>query len=133
MIRRPPSPTRTDTLVPDTTLFRSLATAAAGLLHRPFKRCLDRGGRGVDVGAVETKPRLKPQAVARAEADGEHLRIGEQPLGKTHRVCRGHADLEAVLAGIAGAGDQDRKSVGEGKSVSVRLECGGRRLLKQKK
>src|SRR3546814_2744106 len=84
MIRRPPSPTRTDTLVPDTTLFRSLATAAAGLLHRPFKRCLDRGGRGVDVGAVETKPRLKPQAVARAEADGEHLRIGEQPRSEEH-------------------------------------------------
>src|SRR3546814_1390877 len=34
MIRRPPRSTRTDTLFPYTTLFRSLAQAAHGLEHR---------------------------------------------------------------------------------------------------
>src|SRR3546814_17717324 len=31
------------------------------------------------------------------------------------------------------AGDEDRKSVEEGKSVSVRIDLGGRRIIKKKK
>src|SRR3546814_9317458 len=42
MIRRPPRSTRTDTLFPNTTLFRSL-----GARHRPVEA--GRGGGGVDV------------------------------------------------------------------------------------
>src|SRR3546814_1787197 len=34
MIRRPPRSTRTDTLFPDTTLFRSLESPVQGLFHR---------------------------------------------------------------------------------------------------
>src|SRR3546814_20019852 len=38
MIRRPPRSTRTDTLLPYTTLFRSVAPAHAGASPRPFHR-----------------------------------------------------------------------------------------------
>src|SRR3546814_6176189 len=34
MVRRPPRPTRTDTLFPDTTLFRSLAEALGGRVEK---------------------------------------------------------------------------------------------------
>src|SRR3546814_6567637 len=52
MIRRPPRSTRTDTLFPYTTLFRSGAAGARGGLGRfgGVGRCLERGvGRGGDV------------------------------------------------------------------------------------
>src|SRR3546814_1882903 len=74
MIRRPPRSTRTDTLFPYTTLFRS-------------------------------QPRLQPQAVARAKADGKHPVVGKQRFGNHGRIDGGQADFEPVLARIAGAGD----------------------------
>src|SRR3546814_1010759 len=44
MIRRPPRATRTDTLFPYTTLFRSIATTGAKVLHpRSIKPCRDAG------------------------------------------------------------------------------------------
>src|SRR3546814_4758487 len=61
MIRRPPRSTRTDTLFPYTTLFRSGETTAHGLKHdkialfdpavtnRHVQRQRDRGGRGIGV------------------------------------------------------------------------------------
>src|SRR3546814_15480293 len=51
-------------------------------------------------------------------------------------VDRVDIDAERIPAeriGIAGRLDQERKSVVEGKSVSVRVDPGGRRLIKQKK
>src|SRR3546814_11913667 len=48
MIRRPPRSTRTDTLFPYTTLFRSLAEAG----HEQVGRCFRRGRGGVAVGAI---------------------------------------------------------------------------------
>src|SRR3546814_14772953 len=52
-----------------------------------------------------------------------------------------YRDLRVHLGGVAGQGDQrcprdqqsDRKSVVEGKSVSVRLDLGCRRIIKKKK
>src|SRR3546814_19489575 len=40
----------------------------------------------------------------------------------------GHADANELIAWMG-----DRKSVGEGKSVSVRVDLGGRRIIKTKK
>src|SRR3546814_7518668 len=59
MIRRPPRSTRTDTLFPYTTLFRSAALAPArhrapgqrGLRHRPA----DRGGRRRALGCLRSE------------------------------------------------------------------------------
>src|SRR3546814_5416439 len=44
MLRRPPGATRTDTLFPSTTLFRSAAHAADGLAFRPVAVSLGPGG-----------------------------------------------------------------------------------------
>ena len=82
------------------------AAVAAALLDRPFQRGLDRRGRGVDVVAVEAKPGLEPQAVARAKPDRQHVAVLEQrfrqPLGMLGR----NRNLKAVLAGIARARDE---------------------------
>src|SRR3546814_16105240 len=48
MIRRPPRSTRTDTLLPYTTLFRSLREAQAAVLRRPLLQRLA-GARGDDL------------------------------------------------------------------------------------
>src|SRR3546814_1279862 len=48
MIRRPPRSTRTDTLFPYTTLFRSDQPDAAGDHHRALFRCLRIGDRQPD-------------------------------------------------------------------------------------
>src|SRR3546814_13204374 len=54
----------------------------------------------------------------------------------------GSAVIDALAGGAAdtphfsfrlGQRDRDRKSVGEGKSVSVRVDLGGRRIIKKKK
>ena len=85
---------------------------AAGGLDRPFERRLDRRRRAVDVVAVEAEPGLEAQRVAGAEADGQDLRVGEQGLGDVDRVLGPERDLEAVLAGIAGARDDRLDAAG---------------------
>src|SRR3546814_3478613 len=64
MIRRPPRSTRTDTLFPYTTLFRSR------------RRCEDRGGRG---GRQE-----QPIGLARLRAEAEGPIEGEQARSEEH-------------------------------------------------
>src|SRR3546814_11638646 len=57
---------------------------------------------------------------------GEHFLIPEDHLAASGAYWH-HGTV--FLAGVAGA---DRKSVVEGKSVSVGVDIGGRRILKQK-
>src|SRR3546814_15051965 len=104
MIRRPPISTRTDTLFPYTTLFRSkvgdvriLVIGATGVLGRPTVRQLVRQGHEV-VALVKSA-----ESAAVASFDGATPIIGSL----------------------------DRKSVGSGKRVSVRVDLGGRRLIKK--
>src|SRR3546814_19407483 len=123
MIRRPPRSTRTDTLFPYTTLFRSalhdLARQAfrdGGLAHariahiervvlRPAAEDLD---RPVDFGsAADQRVNLAPRRLL-IEVDGELL-------------------PGAVLLAL------DRTSDVSGKGVSVRVVLGGRRTIKKKK
>src|SRR3546814_17142903 len=94
MIRRPPRSTRTDTLFPYTTLFRSRVAAGDGT----------RGAGG-------------------AGDRGDTARAGAPP-----DAC---ADGRATRRSAAG-GMKDRKKVGEGKSVAVRVDLGSRPLLKKK-
>src|ERR1700722_9215194 len=82
------------------------AALAAALLNGPFQRALDRCRLEVEIVAVETKPGLKPQTVARPKPDRQYICVRQQFPGKTFGGVRGHRNLKAVLAGIAGAGDE---------------------------
>src|SRR3546814_18054524 len=121
MIRRPPRSTRTDTLFPYTTLFRSVwfRVSARGValemlvdLHRDRRS-----------GAILAGPAFGRKA-------------GTPRLVRLHRVHDGRGD---ALVGAAGGVDrllvrghhrvhplQDRKNVVEGKSGSVGGDFGGR-------
>ena len=87
---------------------RGAGEAALGpppLADRPCQPGLDRRRRLVDVVAVEAEAGLEPQRIAGAEADRLCARIAGQPLPKRRRMIGMHSDLEAVLAGVAGAAD----------------------------
>src|SRR3546814_19890715 len=96
MIRRPPRSTRTDTLFPYTTLFRS---------------------RG------RYDPAAQPAAAVRARPARPAAFLGDAGM-----AC----GSPCPEAGHARAAQGDRTSVVEGKRVSVRVDLGGRRILKKK-
>src|SRR3546814_14447005 len=110
MIRRPPRSTRTDTLFPYTTLFRShLAGVANGYV-------------GVDALFMAYGDAAAPDFCAwtvSTRLDGAVDR--DKPGAAQHGSYRSaHVDLP-----------QDRKSVRSGKSVSVRVDLGVRRMLQK--
>src|SRR3546814_20498905 len=122
MIRRPPRSTRTDTLFPDTTLFRSIgARWAASRLT---------AGEGEFLG------------LPRPEADHRLLEgraIVEQAIGRAvdgfvaPAWLYGDASLAALAAQDFGMVEDhlDRKSVVWGKGVSVSVSLGGRGFNKK--
>src|SRR3546814_6448511 len=79
MIRRPPRSTRTDTLFPYTTLFRSIGEHPIVLDRRPFDRDLhaDMHIVGIDAGNV----RVEPRAGSAVEVDDD-------------------GDIDIILAGL---------------------------------
>src|SRR3546814_16453866 len=99
MLRRPPRSTRTDTLFPYTTLFRSNIFGRDGLDESMGKTNFVAHGR---------TERNRPQ---------EFHKLGRPHDGK---------------GGRTGLDELDRKSVVEGKSVSVRVDLGGSRIIKKK-
>src|SRR3546814_13089697 len=121
MIRRPPRSTRTDTLFPYTTLFRSSAHAVSHHDHWAGPS-LASGPRLRELLAYQL-PDPRPELplpeigeyVAEEEADGG---ADEVPHG-SERDCRRRVA-------------EDRKSVVEGKEGSVRVNLGGRRFIKKK-
>src|SRR3546814_21029776 len=108
MIRRPPRSTRTATLFPYTTLFRSPRSGC----QQPGQRRGNRPLRG--------RSGRRPQA---ADPGG----AGAAP---EDQGCQVHPTVEAP--GSPRRHRLARKSVGEGKSVSVRVDLGGRRIIKKK-
>src|SRR3546814_20230204 len=102
MIRRPPRSTRTDTLFPYTTLFRSTLKRADWLLIRVSAKAL--------CFCLGSARGIKPWAL----------------ILKTKGF---HIPLRRITLRFAKA---DRKSVVSGKSVSVRVDLGGRRIFKKK-
>src|SRR3546814_20169096 len=103
MIRRPPRSTRTDTLFPYTTLFRSgcrIGGHCTGSAGTGPRRCQRRSAQ--EYGFAEVQPPHKG--------------------GRRSRLIS-HIRKQAP----------DRKSVVSGKSVSVRVDLGGRRIIKKKK
>src|SRR3546814_15229327 len=128
MIRRPPRSTRTDTLFPYTTLFRSPAATSAEpgrevAAQRGQLSALSRGA-----GAARVRLRRSDGGAGRPPSRHGATRLSEPPgvVG-----CRAGAALSPgarrahVVAG-------DRNSVEVGKGVSVRVEPGGRRIIEQK-
>src|SRR3546814_17643748 len=117
MIQRPPRSTRTDTLVPYTTLCRSA-----------FERW--------------QQVRVDCRWTAALNCLGPCRR--RESTRTRHRICLGRSpsSSRAVHPGQQGASaaqahggrttpGKDRKSVVEGKSVSVRVESGGRRFIQK--
>src|SRR3546814_15882450 len=123
MIRRPPRSTRTDTLFPYTTLFRSRPGVEVhgahhrALSQRPVKLCAE-GPHS----ALREAASLEESSSQPAEGRSVQARIYEaqsQWRGSDSRPRR--------------PGCEDRKGVVSGKSVSVRVDHGGRRIIKKKK
>src|SRR3546814_10957874 len=117
MIRRPPRSTRTDTLFPYTTLFRSVGRHVD---HGPALglRLVEGLVEGADVafpviGELSFRIRvMNKEGEARPVPCRRPLRHGEVAIGVS---------------------SEDRKSVVSGKSVSVRVDHGGSRIIKKKK
>src|SRR3546814_11497575 len=117
MIRRPPKSTRTDTLSPYTTLFR---TRLPRQVREDSGGIPDGGGPGLRHGC---RPRRRAPH-RQAQRPALLLLLGWLP--------------DEVRSGAGGVprrapGAGDRKSVVEGKSVSVRVDLGGRRIITKKK
>src|SRR3546814_19979376 len=117
MIRRPPRSTRTDTLFPYTTLFRSNV--------RRYKARAAVRGRKIDrISGREAwdlrKTLSKPAVPARDEYD-----VGEAAL---HPASVGPIYRSMIQRAFDGGSEERRV----GKSVSGRVDLGGRRLHKQK-
>src|SRR3546814_19204217 len=120
MIRRPPRSTRTDTLFPYTTLFRSLgagdrqqyglfASLVVDAQRRRIGRALADSGATVAVvaGCDKQKSAREQRADHGVASRRSHAEIPRSPDAM--------ARLRAVLQHF----DRDRKSAVEGKSVSV--------------
>src|SRR3546814_15389117 len=111
MIRRPPRSTRTDTLFPYTTLFRStLAGPAATVLA-----CL--------------RPLGLRNRTRRTSLEG--MRAIRSRRRRQSSLTSRHS--EAGRASARRRARQDRKSGGEGKSGPVSVDLGGSRIIHKKK
>src|SRR3546814_11716971 len=125
MIRRPPRSTRTDTLFPYTTLFRSRLDGPNEFPHAHADRLLLRFLQSLRL------PGLRADRGAGGPA-WPHGRLAADPAWGGVP-----ADRRPAAAGHSAEGrlraPRDRKSVGSGTSVSVRVDLGGRRIIKNTK
>ena len=71
--------------------------------------------------AIKAKPRFQPQAVARAQADGQHFRLGQQRAGDLLGVGAFDGNLKAVFAGIAGAADDGGRAGDGGAATCMKV------------
>src|SRR3546814_16903624 len=126
MIRRPPRSTRTDTLFPYTTLFRSggrVVIETAGGASGPGQ--IDLGptsiaANGVFAGRIEL----------RADGNISFAGLTAEAFGL---AAPPHNDTATALAGLFIAPTGKRKRGVWGKSVSVRVASGVCRITKKKK
>src|SRR3546814_17107405 len=125
----PPISTRTDPLVPYTTLFRSPHPVRLpeppppeGLGPRPPRR--HRRGRG------PRRPPARSRLQGAARARGAHCRRRARLELPTAFAAALHPGR--TRAGLRPGAPGDRKSVGWGKSGTVRVELGGVRVIEKK-
>src|SRR3546814_16181827 len=127
MIQRPPRSTRTDTLFPYTTLFRSaVSCVGSSSSYRALAcgtRCHDRQARALRLAVQPRTFRLRASCRISPGADhGYAERPRRRGRHRDRRIARDRLGRRL-----------DRKSVVEGKSVSVRVDLGGRRIIKKNK
>src|SRR3546814_16833352 len=130
MIQRPPSATRTDTLFPYTTLFRSRGRRTRDRRDRHRGPGRTGPGAGIDAGVgVRT---------AGGAAERRALQERTRPGGRG-AYRRMDEELRLQCAG-PGEGNEhrredgaDRKSGVAGRREAVRVDLGGGRIIKQKK
>src|SRR3546814_9584143 len=113
MIRRPPRSTRTDTLFPYTTLFRSEDPVEEPEHRRPRERGVPVGRGDEDKPALSERPERLHDILVRLE--GDIASVVEAPGGFVHRRLVVHAPFEERLAeGLVAecrqAAGPDRKS-----------------------
>src|SRR3546814_15100702 len=142
MIRRPPRSTRTDTLFPYTTLFRS-GRSPCGTRPSPGRPGCPWAGSGSRCG----RRRALRARQGRARGGCRVSRLGQRIAGlaglAAHALGRPRllavdddeiGDVDALApARFVVARDEDRKSVVWGKRVSVRADLGGCRFITHKK
>src|SRR3546814_20772516 len=114
MIRRPPRSTRTDTLLPYTTLFRSAEIAVERHAHV--------AGIGERLDTQVFKP---PRAKSVLQRPIDNIVAQQLVAGATRELGAAQDATELVFL--------DGKGVVEGKSVSVGVDIGGRRVIQHKK
>ena len=78
--------------------------------HHPAEPGLQRRDPRAELVAVERQPGLEPQRVAGAEPGGRDPGVEQRAASTRGRGVGGHVELDAVLAGVAGAGDPARAS-----------------------
>src|SRR3546814_12465233 len=120
MIRRPPRSTRTDTLFPYTTLFRS-RVHGYGPAHRGSRNC-----------SAISPPRQYPLRMAmvmyRCPGWFRPAAVASFMAGTPFGPGPGGASAPSSVPSL-----RDRKSVGKGKGGFVRVDLGGTRHIKKKK
>src|SRR3546814_19917583 len=127
MIRRPPISTRTDTLFPYTTLFRSArdsrAVRSASVRTAPVARPRLESDDGRLSGSLSPRFRAREHVVEAYD---------RQPPGPCHIRPSSGADNGEAKHRRSGRGAGDRNSAVQGQSVSVGVDVGGRRILNKK-
>src|SRR3546814_19245815 len=102
----------------------------AGVLTEPVSERSGRFERSSDavISSSQARPLqcscLRCPVLIEGDTDRRHMTLS------VHNVCRYSGPSAAV---VPRQGHRDRKSVGSGKSVSVRVDLGGRRLIKKTK
>src|SRR3546814_15466386 len=127
MIRRPPRSTRTDTLFPYTTLFRSSAKGFPNLL------CVDMGGTSYDMSVV-----LNGAAPAETGWNMHHRYLVGVPMVQVETLGAGggsicHVNKGALEVGPASAGSDPRSEERRvGKECGRTCRCRGASDTKKK-
>src|SRR5205814_9195689 len=85
------------------------AFGAPPFADRPGEPGFDRCRGFIDIMTVEAQPGLEAPRLASAGPERRYLRLGQQPLGDTHRLIGGQRNLEPVFAGVARAGHRARR------------------------
>src|SRR3546814_11940691 len=133
MVRRPPGSTRTDTLFPYTTLFRSFHGRVNGVTRFGLFVTLDDSGADglIPISTlpddfyhhVESRHSLEGQRWGRVYRLGDRLRV---------RLVEATPMTGGLILALDEA-EGDRQSVVSGKRVSVSVDLGGGRCIKKKK
>src|SRR3546814_11521298 len=128
MTRRPPGSTRTATLFPYTALFRS-----AGIAHRYRYARAAEAATGTANAMISNELEIEPWRTQLSQRGRVQIRDFLQDSAADRiRECLAHEVPREVSQRADLALEGDRKRVVSGKSVSVRVDLGGRRIIKNK-